>query len=84
MRGIQNLAHLANNDKEIELWRGAPESIRKRASKAQRMPEELYAVARKSLRGEWPEDIEFSIEPARRHPLTVVIPEGDIGLHSKN
>ena len=71
LTGIENLRKLAKREKDIEFFRMAPEPIQQRAKHADRLPLELYSVAYKKVRGEWPEDIQLATETNKKHVLVI-------------
>jgi hypothetical protein len=62
MEGIDTLLSVAQKHKDIDIYREAPHYIQKRAQKAYALPEELYGIASKKVRGYWPDNTKISIK----------------------
>ena len=82
--GMINLVHLANREKDINLRREAPPNIQRRAERAKPIPRELYEVACKITRGDWPGEIRFNAESTKRNLLSTDISMQDLLLKTRN
>jgi hypothetical protein len=60
IRGIDNLLDIAEEDETVDYLRDAAPEIVELAAKSKPLPREIYEVAHKLARGEWPEN---DIEP---------------------
>jgi hypothetical protein len=58
IRAIDQLLDLADEDETIAYLREAPQEIQDRAAACKELPGEIYEVAHKLARGEWPDDID--------------------------
>jgi hypothetical protein len=56
--GVDRLIQLAREDETIEYIREAPAEIRAMTAHSKPLPREIYEVAHKIARGEWPSEIE--------------------------
>ena len=52
---------------KISPWRAAPASVRRLASRAQALPVEVYRIAQRIARGDWPADLVVQIQPSRHN-----------------
>lgn len=62
IRGIDGLLDLARADETIAYQREAPAEIQERLTSSKKLPKEIYEVAHKIARGEWPQEIEPSFQ----------------------
>jgi hypothetical protein len=62
VRGIDQLMELAQEDETIAYRREAPAEIQERAASSKRLPKEIFEVAHKIARGQWPAEIEPSFQ----------------------
>jgi hypothetical protein len=58
IRGVDGLLELAREDETMAYLREAPADIRARAAASKNLPREIYEVAHKIARGDWPKDID--------------------------
>lgn len=58
---VDQLLELAQEEPDIEVFRPAPASIQNKAAAARRLPNEIYEIAHRKARGDWPFDIEITI-----------------------
>lgn len=58
IRGIDSLLEVAREDETMAYLREAPDDIKARAAASRKLPREIYEVAHKIARGEWPEEID--------------------------
>jgi hypothetical protein len=58
IQGIDQLLEIASEDVTVAYLREAPADVRAIAAKSKPLPKEIYEVAHKIARGEWPEDID--------------------------
>ena len=55
IRGVDGLLELAREDETMAYLREAPADIQARAAASKNLPREIYEVAHKIARGDWPE-----------------------------
>jgi hypothetical protein len=58
IRGIDSILEIAAEDETVAYLREAPREIQKMAKECKPLPNEIYEVAHKLARGQWPSDIE--------------------------
>jgi hypothetical protein len=58
IRGIDQLLEIAKEDETVAYLREAAPKIQDMASASKPLPKEIYEVAHKLARGEWPDDID--------------------------
>jgi hypothetical protein len=63
IKAVQQVLALAHEDESIEPFREAPPEIRKMAERAKPLPGEVYEIACKMARGEWPQYLEPDFTP---------------------
>lgn len=73
LRAIGSLIELSSEGTPVSIRREAPRGVQKRAGKAIPVPQELYVIALKRARGEWPDDFRVFAEPSRRCPVSAKI-----------
>lgn len=54
LKAIDQICETASHDESLAYLREAPPEIQKRAERAKMLPKEMYEVAHKMARGEWP------------------------------
>ena len=74
-KGIDKLVDLARHFKDIAVYREAPQDVQRRAERAKPLPHELYGVACKIARGDWPKDIGLTAESSCDHALSIEVKE---------
>jgi|WetSurMetagenome_2_1015567.scaffolds.fasta_scaffold12491_7 hypothetical protein len=57
MKAIDQILRVAVEEKDIQILREAPPEVQARAKTAQRLPREIFEIAHKRVRGEWPADL---------------------------
>ena len=62
IRGIDSLLQIAAEDGTVAYLREAPKEIQDRAAISKPLPKEIYEVAHKIARGEWPTEIDPSFQ----------------------
>ncbi len=65
IRAVQQVVAEAVKDPTLVVLRDAPTSVQKYRSKSQKLPREIYEIAHKMVHGEWPADLDLSVEPKR-------------------
>lgn len=65
IRAVDAVCKLAQEDETIAFLREAPDEIQVRARLAKKLPGELYEIAHKQARGEWPTEILTTAEPRK-------------------
>jgi nitrogen fixation protein FixH len=58
IRGIDQLLEIAKEDQTVANLREAPKEIQDRAAHSKPLPNEIFEVAHKLARGQWPQDID--------------------------
>jgi hypothetical protein len=58
VRGIDGLLELADEDETVKFLREAPKDIQKMAASSRPLPKEMYEIAHKLARGQWPQEID--------------------------
>jgi hypothetical protein len=75
IRGIDQLLALAEEDQTVAYQREAPAEIQALAARSKALPKEIYEVAHKLARGDWPESIEPAFTGNDDEAFTADIPE---------
>lgn len=65
LRAIDTVWEIARADKSVAFLREAPKDIQRLSKSAKRLPAEIYEVAHKLARGQWPAEIEPTFEVKR-------------------
>jgi hypothetical protein len=73
IKAIDQIARLAEREGDIEIFRDAPKDIQRMAKTAKPLPEEIYEIAHRRARGDWPRD--FHVDTARTKRYTARIQE---------
>ena len=63
---VDQLLELAQEESDIEVFRPAPKYIQNMARRAMRLPKEIYEIAHRKARGDWPLDISLNLPKRRR------------------
>lgn len=58
---VDQLLELAQEERDIEVFRPAPAAIQNKVKTAKRLPKEIYEIAHRKARGDWPVDIDVSV-----------------------
>jgi len=58
IRGVDQLLEIAGEDGTVAYLREAPKEIQQMLGNGKPLPKEIYEVAHKLARGEWPQDID--------------------------
>jgi len=68
LRAIDQVMRLAAEDEDVQVFREAPARIRKMVRTAKPLPREIYEIAHKRVRGEWPKEFKpaFDVSSRRR------------------
>jgi hypothetical protein len=75
IRGIDAVLLIAHDDPTIAYLREAPKEIQKLAKKAKPLPREIYEIAHRKVRGQWPSEIPVDISPDSSEAFTAEISE---------
>jgi hypothetical protein len=58
---VDQLLELAEEESNIEVFRSAPSSIQNKVRTATHLPKEIYDIAHRKARGDWPLEIDVSL-----------------------
>lgn len=71
---VDQLLELAEEEDNIEIFRPAPAAIQNKARTAQRLPKEIYEIAHRKARGDWPLGIEVTVPKRGRFVTNLIEP----------
>lgn len=71
---VDQLLELAQEEPDIEVFRAAPASIQNKAATATRLPQEIYEIAHRKARGDWPVCIKVSVPKRGRYVTELAEP----------
>jgi hypothetical protein len=63
IRAIDQVLLIAHDEPSVAFLREAPKNIQRLAKSAEPLPRELYEIAHRRVRGEWPDDIAVEVKP---------------------
>ncbi|MBM4026221.1 MAG: hypothetical protein FJ280_12565 [Planctomycetes bacterium] len=66
LRAVDFILADAAEDPTLAVFRAAPEDIREMSRHAMPLPKEIYEIAHKMARGEWPKEFEFEFKATHR------------------
>ena len=66
MQGLKNLFALAIEHPDIEIFREAPDEIKRMIRNAKPLPGEIFDIAYNQVHGNWPEDFAINSTSLRR------------------
>lgn len=64
IRAVDQVLDLAAHDKSIAAFREAPDEVKQIAKSSKALPEELYEIAHKMARGNWPAELPVAVNPS--------------------
>ena len=71
---IDELLELAEEESNIEVFRAAPSEIQNKVKTAKRLPKEIYEIAHRKARGDWPLDIDITVPKRGRFVIEFTEP----------
>jgi len=80
IKAVGQVAEVAASDPTIALFREAPPRIQEMARRARPMPTEIYEIALKMARGQWPEYLEPDITPHGTDELFEIQVNDELGV----
>jgi hypothetical protein len=63
LRAIDQVLRAAAEEKDVQLLRSAPPEVQARLKTARPLPKEIYEIAHKRVRGQWPKDLNVEATP---------------------
>lgn len=76
IRAVDQVCEIAREDETVAYLREAPQDIQKMAATGKKLPREIYEVAHKMARGQWPENIEPEFKAQDDQAFTAEVCEG--------